>query len=630
MNFKKTNANMDFYDTAKAYTSIPVAYDPFPDFYEKVISFTNNSPSPLYSGIIKNGEAALAEGFPYISASMYMRFVRDGNRSDYENDCFKKRHMLNSLVIAECLEKKGRFIDKIVDGIFSVCEESSWCIPAHNTYVRDTPAHILPDVSRPVIDLFACETGALMSMIVYLLEDRLNEISPLICNRIRIELEKRIITPYMTAHFWWMGNGDEPMCNWTPWCTQNVLLCAFLKGVLDLPDDTKKKIFERAAASVDFFLKDYSDDGCCDEGAQYYKHAGLCLYGCTEILNAISFDAFIGFYDTDKIKNIASYLANVHIEGPWYFNFADCSPKAGRAGAREFLFGKKTKQAFLCDFASKDYIKSLKEATISSDESVKQNLYYRTQAYYYAKDIYEYSLETSDAPATITSDNNYKKIWYESVGLLIVKNNNMALAIKGGDNDDSHNHNDTGSITLFKNGNPILVDIGVETYTAKTFSKDRYSIWTMQSGYHNLPTIMGMDELPGANHCATNISLIKDINDKVCGVNMNIEKAYPEEIGSKYYYNRNVFLNLEDDLVELTDTTDAPDTILNFITYHKPNVISDSGAIAIDNAMLEAFGGELISVETLPIVDERLKTAWDHDLYRIRFKMNKEFKLSVK
>ena len=42
------------------------------------------------------------------------------------------------------------------------------------------------------------------------------------------ELDARILTPYFTSHFWWMGNGAEPMCNWTSWCTQNVLLTVFL------------------------------------------------------------------------------------------------------------------------------------------------------------------------------------------------------------------------------------------------------------------------------------------------------------------------------------------------------------------------------------------------------------------
>jgi len=72
----------------------------------------------------------------------------------------------------------------------------------------------------------------------------------------------------------------------------------------------------------------------------------------------------------------------------------------------------------------------------------------------------------------------HKDIYYPSIGLFIARSRNLSLAVKAGDNDDNHNHNDTGSLTLYKNGRPVLVDIGVESYTGKTFSPQRYEIWS--------------------------------------------------------------------------------------------------------------------------------------------------------
>ena len=77
-----------------------------------------------------------------------------------------------------------------------------------------------------------------------------------------------------------MGDGKSHMNNWTVWCTQNVLLSAFTRP---LPSETQTRILCRAARSIDYFLDEYGEDGCCDEGAQYYRHAGLCLFGCLEI-----------------------------------------------------------------------------------------------------------------------------------------------------------------------------------------------------------------------------------------------------------------------------------------------------------------------------------------------------------
>ena len=79
------------------------------------------------------------------------------------------------------------------------------------------------------------------------------------------------------------------MCNWTSWCTQNLLLATFL-----LPHHPDAAPERRAAGaySLDCFLKDYGPDGCCNEGAQYYRHAGLTLWGASEVLGTIAPAAF--------------------------------------------------------------------------------------------------------------------------------------------------------------------------------------------------------------------------------------------------------------------------------------------------------------------------------------------------
>ena len=194
--------------------------------------------------LIREGERWLGYGYPPIYASDYMEFCRTGNRSRFEEKQFQRRTVLNALVMAECAEYEGRFLDDIINGIVLICEEAAWQLPAHNTYVRDAPQHILPDVTRPVIDLFAAETGAVVGMAEYLLRDELKAVSPVISKMVDYSLEIRVLGPYLEEHFWWMGAGEEPMCNWTAWCTQNVLLTAFLG---DTDQDTRRQVFRKAA-----------------------------------------------------------------------------------------------------------------------------------------------------------------------------------------------------------------------------------------------------------------------------------------------------------------------------------------------------------------------------------------------
>ena len=123
---------------------------------------------------IRQGEAYLNYDYPSLSATDFMAFSRTGNRVLYEDKTFGKRYALSALVLAECVEDKGRFLDDIINGIFSICEESAWQLPAHNSYMRDTPQLLLPDVTAPIMDLFSCETGAVLAAAYYLLAARLD------------------------------------------------------------------------------------------------------------------------------------------------------------------------------------------------------------------------------------------------------------------------------------------------------------------------------------------------------------------------------------------------------------------------------------------------------------------------
>ncbi len=600
-----------FLETAKTFHGYFRNFTPFPKASDR--EAYNALPEILKERLVQRGEAKLGYEFPVIRATDYMRFKRDGDRAAFEALYFSKRNALNDLIQAECVEHQGRFLDDIINGIYSVCEESAWQLPAHNSYIRDTPQFILPDVTRPVMDLFACETGAMLACAAYLLEDELNAVSPYILTCIEDNLKRRILQPYLNAHFWWMGHDDEPMCNWTVWCTQNVLLTTFLmpwsKEVSSL-----QTILCKAAESCDYFLKDYGTDGCCEEGAQYYRHAGLCLYGAMTVLDTVTGGHFSSLFQWDKVKNIAAYILNVHVDDKYYFNFADCSPIAGRAGVREYLFGKATGQEDLFLFAAKDF--QAGQGQLITDEVNGGNLFYRMQTAFHYEEVM-----TQDTSATLS----HRDVYYPSVGLFLVHSAALDLAVKAGDNADSHNHNDTGSITLYKNGHPILVDIGVETYTQKTFSPRRYEIWTMQSGYHNLPTICGTDQKDGKEYRAENV--VMKLTGAEPSISMELVAAYPL---SGFSYLRKVTLLRAEDAVLLEDHTDAEDVILNFITYEEP-ILQDTSSLRIGEAVFSWTGAGLLTIETLPITDARLQTAWDHDLHRIRLQMRgTNFKLIVK
>ena len=113
------------------------------------------------------------------------------------------------------------------------------------------------------------------------------------------------------------------------WCTQNVLLAAAQCA----PAEDLPAYVQQAAYSIDCFLKDYGDDGCCSEGAQYYRHAALTMFNALDLLCKMAPGVFDDVWAEPKIRNMAEYIVNMHIAGPYYLNFADCTP-AGRGPRR--------------------------------------------------------------------------------------------------------------------------------------------------------------------------------------------------------------------------------------------------------------------------------------------------------
>jgi hypothetical protein len=125
-----------------------------------------------------------------------------------------------------------------------------------------------------------------------------------------------------------------------------------------------------------------------------------------------------------------------------------------------------------------------------------------------------------------------RTVWFPVIQLMSAReqegsSRGFFVAAKGGHNDESHNHNDIGNFIIYNDGKPLIVDIGVETYTAKTFSDRRYEIWTMQSVYHNLPTIDGVMQQAGQEFQAREARFWKDGED--INFSLDIASAYPPE-----------------------------------------------------------------------------------------------------
>lgn len=113
-------------------------YRPFPPVKEHTA--WQGLPLRAKQRFLQAGEAALQTPIAPLPLSLWLDFTHTGRRTPWETAYFSRRARLCALVSAECVEHKGRFLDEIADTVWAICEESAWQLPAHNSYVRDTPA----------------------------------------------------------------------------------------------------------------------------------------------------------------------------------------------------------------------------------------------------------------------------------------------------------------------------------------------------------------------------------------------------------------------------------------------------------------------------------------------------------
>jgi len=567
----------------------------------------------LRQGQLAAGEGHLGMDWPALPATLFMQYARTGNRRNFEAPSLARRLALADLVIAECIEFGGRFIDDIVNGIWCICEESFWGVPAHNwgTRLSGSP---LPDTADRMIDLFAGETGALLAWAHYLLSEQLDAVHPVVCDRVRREMRERILGPYLERNdYSWMGLGDSSsgarVNNWNPWCNGNCLMAALL-----LEDDPERRVaaVAKALRSIDRFIDSYLPDGGCDEGTSYWGRAGASLFDCLELLASAS-GGQINVYDDPLIANMGRYLYRMHISGDYFVNFADGGAKVGIAHDLVHRYGRAIHDPQLIALGSSTHHRRQAEKATALGAS---GLYRRLHA------LFNYP-ELDAGPA----DPPYVgQAWLDGIEVMTAREQDgsdkgLFLAAKGGHNAESHNHNDVGQFIVYHDGTPVIIDVGVEAYTAKTFSAQRYEIWTMQSVYHNLPTVNGVQQAPGVKSAARD-ALFASEPPRV-GMSMDIAAAYPEEAHIRSW--RRTCSLLKEPTGEVTirdqfELSQPSEVTLSLMTCREPR-IEGAGTLVLggDTDIAVQFDAEALqaTIERIEITDARLLPVWGDHLFRV-------------
>lgn len=590
-------------------------------------------PQLLRKEYIKCGESFLNHEWPMLPATLFLQYDRNGNRRNYERVHFARRAALCYLIVAECMENQGRFLDDIVNGIWTICEESYWGIPAH-MYMQQA-GNGLPDTAERTVDLFAAETSALLAWVYYLLDETLDDVSPLIRPRLEREIDERILTPCEDRDdFWWMGfdttvRGGRRVNNWNPWICSNWLASTLL---MEKDEARRQRTVARILTSVDKFIDPYPIDGGCDEGPSYWGRAGASLFDNLDLLYSAS-DGKIDVYGEPLIQEIGRFIHRVQIDGDYYLNFADAPAMVYPDAMLVYRYGQRIGDAEMV--ALGQWLAERQGLVEGENLKAEQG-----------SDINKRELPASlsrllpslftlpTLPVDSVAPPLPREVWLPEIEVMVARDQEgssagLFVAAKGGHNEESHNHNDIGNFVIYIDGKPVIVDAGVETYTSATFGPNRYDIWTMQSAYHSLlPTIDGIQQQPGPDFKAgyTHHETTGDTTQ----LTVDIGPAYPPEAQIASWI-RHITLSrghsvviedsfqFEDDVYNIELSVVTPSLVdlrqAGKIRFESREILdgrlSGRGVLTYDATIMKA------TVETIPITDERLGGTWGSELYRV-------------
>ena len=533
--------------------------------------------------------------WPLLTATTYARYKADGDRQAYERPYFARRDKLIAAVISAVLTGEAGTAD-IADGVWLLCEETTWCLPAHQ------PGG-LPDPDNPHVDLFAAETAALLAWTAALTGEH--------AARIRREVKTRVLDPYLARDDWrWLGLKDpEHLNNWTTWIHANLLVASLLLD--DQPHSISTA--SRSVAALDRYLDVVPDDGGCDEGASYWWRAGASLFECLQTLTEACGNDF-GAFQLPKVRAIARYPMTAHIAGDVHVNFADgpirppgtvphllyrFAARTGDPQVQQHARAMRPEQASLVTGPNGSVGRVL--AAITDDEWA--------------------ALPPARFPAPLHS-------WLPDTGVLTAREREgdtagLFLAATAGHNDESHNHNDVGSFIVAYDGRPLLIDPGAGVYTRQTFGPDRYQIWTMQSPWHNTPAPAGHPQEAGRAYRATDVSA--SLSATAAEVTLDLAAAYPAAAGVRSW-RRTLRLDRTAPLIAIHDDWElnqySERSVCFLIAAEEPQVSGStimlpSGLTVDIDAAVDARDADRISVERRDLDDPQLRSIWGEHLYRI-------------
>lgn len=447
--------------------------------------------------------------------SIRREYYKTGNRQNFEKIYFRRRDFLSSCAFLALSD--DTYISQLENIILAICDEYCWALPAHTYGTKENDSK--------TIDLFVAETAFTLAEICTVFE---NKLSTDLKNRVKYEVENRLVKNYINQKYWW----EDCTMNWASVCggfTGGTLIYLF-------PEEFERQK-SRILKTLQCYIDGFPSDGVCLEGADYWLYGFSAFVYFADLLFDFT-NGKIDLFQDEKVRKTAGYIEKIFLKGNTVVSFSDANANVKADMALQHYLSRKIPES----------VSLLPQNRMSIwGGNTKWPCLYRTLLWVDGRKV-----------------NSEKYENHISENQIIINKKNYSIAIKGGNNDEPHNHNDMGSFILSDENGQVFCDLGAGRYTKDYFNENRYSIFCNSSLSHNVPIINGKEQKAGKEYFAT---LAYNDNKVVT----DITKAYDENDLKSFVR----YFEFSDNSVFITDRLKSESIISvteRFVTLRKPEI----------------------------------------------------------
>ena len=408
----------------------------------------------------------------------YASFQRIGERHGFDQAMYALRTRLNTMSLAVLLDVKGAR-EQYEDILYAFLHLPTWSLSAHYLYggledYWDIPRGPYDETGRvrglgrdrkQSLDLCSTSAAFMLCEMAQLLEGR---IEPCLIRWSRQECFERVLSPFMCLspfpHFEINPN------NWSGVCMSSIGAAAIY---LITDERTLAPVLMRVLEALRVHEGGYNEDGASPEGFGYWQYGFEYYLMFAELLKRRT-GGRIDLMDDEKMRRVAGFGTDCCFGKTLKLPFGDSNWRGVYDEAVRRMVGGMgipvppqgdTKASFMAAF---EHGPLQLRHLIWTMRPRPSALSFPRSAVYPSSECFMGFYHTQEDP--------------------------VYLLAKGGNNGESHNHNDVGSFVVIRGDQMLAADTSGGDYSRDYFGEKRYTYFAARSGGHNLPLVGGIEQ----------------------------------------------------------------------------------------------------------------------------------------